>query len=89
MAAADEPGAIIDLDYRWRDDHWKADPLSWSRKRQDRGETKKPAGDTRTGRSSDPRYQTDDDRAAAEAVAWDDQCLVCLGVDSTGVDSAG
>ncbi len=82
-AAIAETGTIVDLAYRWKDDDWKADPLSWSRKRQDRGETSSPAGDTRSGRSADPRYQTDDDRVAAEQTDWDDQCLVCLGVDQT------
>ncbi len=75
-----EPGTIVDLAYRWRDDDWKADPLSWSRKRQDKGQAGKPAGDSRTGRSDEPRYQSDDDRRAADAVAWDDQCQVCLGL---------
>ncbi len=79
-AAITEPGTIVELPYRWLDDDWKADPLSWSRKRQDNGQTKKPAGDTRTGRSDQPKYQTDADRLAAESVDWDDQCLVCLGV---------
>ncbi|MGB5755858.1 MAG: hypothetical protein WBM50_03005 [Acidimicrobiales bacterium] len=75
-----EPGTIVDLHYRWRDDAWKADPLSWSRKRQDNRQTSRPAGDTRTGRSDEPRYQNDDDRRAAEAVDWNDQCQVCLGL---------
>ncbi len=79
-AAITEPGTIVDLPYRWRDDDWKADPLSWSRRRQDAGETSKPAGDTRSGRSDEPRYQTDADRLAADEVDWDDQCQVCLGV---------
>lgn len=82
-----EPGTIVDLDHRWQDDDWKADPLSWSRRRQDNGQTRKPAGDTRTGRSADPVYQSDADRAAADAVAWDDQCLVCVGLpDPDGSD---
>lgn len=75
-----EPGTIVDLPYRWHDDAWRADPLSWSRRRQDAGEAGKPAGDTRSPRSEEPRYQTDDDRAAAEAVAWEDQCRVCVGL---------
>jgi hypothetical protein len=79
-AGIPEPGTIVDLGYRWRDDAWKADPLSWSRKRQAEGRTSQPGGDTRTGRSDEPRYQSHDDRLAAEAVGWDDQCLVCLGI---------
>jgi hypothetical protein len=79
-AAMTVPGTIVNLDYRWRDDAWKADPLSWSRKRQDSGQTARPAGDTRTGRSGQPRYQSEDDRTAAEERNWDEQCLVCLGI---------
>ncbi len=79
-AAIAEPGTIVDLPYRWRDDEWKADPLSWSRKRQRAGTTATSGGDTRTARATEPRYQTEDDRAAADGVAWADQCLVCLGV---------
>lgn len=79
-AAMTEPGTIAELPFRWRDDEWKADPLSWSRRRQDSGQTSKPAGDTRTARSDEPRYQSDEDRAAAAARSHDDQCLVCLGI---------
>lgn len=79
-AAITEPGAIVDLPYRWRDDDWKTDPLSWSRKRQENGQTRESGGDSRTGRSSEPRYQTEEDRAAADAVDWNEQCQVCLGV---------
>jgi hypothetical protein len=75
-----EPGTIVDLPWRWRDDDWKADPLSWSRRRQDAGQTRTTAGDTRNPRSDQPRYQSDDDRAAAEATPFEDQCLVCLGI---------
>jgi D-proline reductase (dithiol) PrdB len=78
--AMTEPGTIVDLPYRYVDDRWKADPLSWSRKRQNAGKAGTPAGDTRTTRSAEPRYQNDDDRAAAEAVGWDEQCQVCLGI---------
>jgi hypothetical protein len=78
--AATEPGTIVDLPYRYVDDRWKAEPLSWSRKRQDAGQAGFPAGDTRSGRSADPRYQSEDDRAAAEAVEWGAQCQVCLGI---------
>lgn len=79
-AAMTEPGTITTLPWRWRDDAWKADPLSWSRKRQQAGRTGRSGGDTRTARSDEPRYQDDQDRAAAEARSFDDQCLVCLGV---------
>ena len=73
--------AVVDLPYRYIDDGWKASPLSWSRKRQDGGRSSTPGGDTRTTRSSDPQYQSEDDQAAAEAISWDDQCLVCVGID--------
>ena len=79
--AITEPGTIVDLPWRWRDDDWKADPLSWSRRRQDAGRTgRRSGGDTRTARSPEPRYQNDEDRDAAEARSLDDQCLVCLGL---------
>jgi D-proline reductase (dithiol) PrdB len=78
--AISEPGAIVDLPYRFVDDEWKANPLGWSRKRQSSGAASKPSGDSRTGRSDEPRYQNDDDRVAAEAVSWDDQCLTCIGL---------
>ncbi len=77
-----EPGSIVDLRYRFVDDEWKATPLSWSRRRQDSGKTSKSAGDSRTGRSPEPVYQSDDDAAAAAEVSWDDQCLSCLGIEA-------
>ena len=79
-AAITEPGTIVDLPYRYVDDDWKANPLGWSRKRQTSGAASKPSGDSRTGRSDQPRYQNDDDREAAEAVSWDEQCRTCIGL---------
>lgn len=79
-AAIHEPGTIVDLDLRYVDDDWKANPLGWSRRRQESGTAGGKSGDSRTGRSAEPRYQSDDDRAAAEGVAFDDQCKVCLGL---------
>lgn len=85
------PGRIVDLPYRWVDDRWKVDPLSWSRKAQDAGPTTDNTGygsrpvtriDTRTERRPEPQYQLEDDRMAAEAVDWDEQCRVCPGLDS-------
>lgn len=75
------PG-IHELDYRYIDDDWKTAPLSWSRKRQDSGGTKssKAGGDSRTGRSSDPVWQSPADEAAAAEVNWDEQCLSCIGL---------
>ena len=84
--AITEPGAIVDLNYRWTDDLWKADPLSWSRQRQEAGQTGDPAGDTRTERSDKPQYQTEADRQAAEQVGWDDQCLSCLGISEPALE---
>jgi hypothetical protein len=78
--ALTSPG-IVDLPYRYVDDDWKASPLSWSRRRQDDGRSSTSAGDTRTARSPEPQYQGEDDRAAAEAVTWDDQCQVCVGLE--------
>ncbi len=77
--ALSNPG-IADLPYRYIDDDWKADPLSWSRRRQEAGATKKAGGDTRTDRSDEPQYQSDDDAAAAAAVRHEDQCLTCIGL---------
>lgn len=76
------PGTIVDLPYRYVDDDWKANPLGWSRKRQDGGGTpaRESGGDSRTPRSPDPVWQSEADRAAAEAVPWDDQCRVCIGL---------
>jgi len=81
-AAMNVPGTIVDLPYRYVDDEWKANPLAWSRKRQNAGgaETRQPSGDSRTPRSDDPVWQSDDDRLAAEAVSWDEQCRVCIGL---------
>jgi hypothetical protein len=84
-----EPGSIVDLPYRYVDDDWKTQPLGWSRKRQDRGETSERAGDTRTARSPEPTYQTEADREAAERVDWDRQCQVCIGLDSPEPDRPG
>lgn len=87
--AITEPGTIVDLPYRYVDDDWKADPLGWSRKRQDAARTGgsgssagsgSGGGDSRTPRSPTPVWQTDDDRLAAEAVPWEDQCRVCIGL---------
>ncbi len=78
--AMTEPGTIHDLPYRYVDDDWKANPMGWSRRRQTSGQTGGSSGDSRTGRSPEPVYQKDEDRVAAEAVDWDDQCLVCLGL---------
>ncbi len=63
-------GTITDSGYRWPNDTWRADPLGWSRKLEDRGfvvaETSGRRADTRTERSEHPQYQTDADRRAAE-----------------------
>lgn len=93
-AAMTQPGSVHPLDLRFVDDDWKTEPLSWSRKRQNAknatptetsstGEASggKPA-DSRTPRSADPVYQTDDDAAAAAEVSWETQCLACIGLVS-------
>jgi hypothetical protein len=82
--------AFHELDFQFVDDEWKADPLGWSRKRQNRRSenneapkidgTTASSGDSRTGRSSDPVWQTEADAEAAAAVNWDEQCLVCIGL---------
>ena len=78
--AIDEPGSIIDRPYSFVDDDWKANPLGWSRKRQDRGAAGSASGDTRTDRSPEPRYQLEADRRAAEAISEAEQCRSCLGL---------
>ena len=86
-----EPGSVHQLDLRFVDDDWKAEPLSWSRKRQNakgaasvvRASGDKPA-DTRTPRSDEPVYQTQDDAAAAAQVDWETQCLACIGLAPPG-----
>ena len=75
-----EPGSIHDLPYRYVDDDWKAQPLGWSRKRQDSGRSRSSSGDSRTDRSDQPVYQNDDDRQAAEAIGHTEQCLSCIGL---------
>lgn len=79
--AMQEPGTIVDLPYRYVDDDWKTAPLAWSRRRQDGEAVPQPGGDNRSDRSTEPKYQTDADRAAAEAVDWDQQCQVCVGIE--------
>lgn len=83
------PGNIVDLPYRWIDDRWKADPLSWSRQAQDGGAGPDDTAigsrpvtriDTRSERTPEPQYQLEDDRTAAEAVDWDEQCRGCPGL---------
>lgn len=75
-----DPGEIVDLPFRWIDDDWKAAPMSWTRTAQDAGTAGVSAGDTRTARSSEPLYHSDDDRAVAEAVDWNEQRKVSLGL---------
>ncbi|MEE9417303.1 MAG: hypothetical protein V3V01_18630 [Acidimicrobiales bacterium] len=74
------PGTIVELAYRWIDDDWKANPLSWTRASQDGGSSGTSAGDTRTGRSLEPVYQTADDEALAAKRSSDEHCLTCLGL---------
>ncbi len=63
----DGRGVIADLPLRWFESDWKASPLSWSRRAQSSGRSGVDAGDTRTSRSAEPQWQSDDDRRAAEA----------------------
>jgi len=59
------PGRIVDLELRWHDNEWKKNPMSWSRKQEDAGESGSDAGDTRSGRSDQPRWQRPEDKTAA------------------------
>jgi hypothetical protein len=71
-----ESGAIVDSGYRWPTDDWKAAPLQWSRRSEERS-TQRPenaaTADSRTERSDEPQYQNDDDRRAAESGESDRQ----------------
>lgn len=60
-----EAGRIADLDLQWRDNAWKQNPLSWSRKQEDAGASGSDAGDTRTGRSAEPQWQLPEDEISA------------------------
>ena len=77
-----EPGTIVDLPLRWHHEEWRADPWGWTRRREDGadGGFASPAGDTRTPRSTSPRYQSEEDRLAAESTDWDVMCTTCLGL---------
>jgi D-proline reductase (dithiol) PrdB len=56
FASIQEPGNIVHLDGRWSDDDaWKASAAEPS------------AGDQRSPRNTEPQYQTEEDRALAEA----------------------
>ena len=92
----DQPGTIRNLDLHWHHDRWKADPLGWTRRKEDAAATDgkdgtdwsvgERSGDTRTPRHDAPIYQTDDDRAAAESINPIEQCRTCIGiVDQPGV----
>jgi len=79
IETADTPGTILDLDLRWSiDQAWKDDPMGARRSGSGGGEG---GDDTRTPRRPEPQYQSDADREAAEARSWDEQCLVCVGLD--------
>ncbi len=84
-AAIKQSGTIVPLPYRWSDDEWRSDALSWSRQRQDQGDTGRPPGsapsDTRNERNPEPQFQTAKDAELAAATDWDDQCLVCVGIE--------
>ncbi len=76
----------VTLDYRWIDDDWKAEPLSWSRQRQSAtsegidNTSLSGGGDTRTPRSDRPAYKSQADEEAALSRPFTDQCLVCVGL---------
>jgi hypothetical protein len=78
--AIDRSGTIVDLPFRFIDDAWKANPLGWSRRRQNDGVTGDPSSNTRSARSDQRRYRSDDDRVAAGRHSWDEQREVCLGL---------
>ncbi len=80
IESADTPGTIVDLDLRWSDDQaWKDDPMGARRSSAEGSD--EGTSDTRSPRTPEPVYQSDRDREAAEARSWDEQCLVCVGLE--------
>lgn len=77
LDSATEPGVAVHLPYRWHDDAWRANPLSWSRDNP----TAADRGDTRTARSAEPQYQTTEDQRLAATRSRLTQCRTCIGLD--------
>lgn len=75
--AIDEPGAIVDLPYRWAEsDGWKDRVM--------RPPTGDPGGewvDDRVERYLHPQYQEVADEVAAAATHAGRECAVCVGID--------
>ncbi|MCP3853741.1 MAG: hypothetical protein GY745_05630 [Actinomycetia bacterium] len=84
IQTATVPGTILDLDLRWSADQaWKDDPMG-ARRSTNKGGTGlggNGGGDNRTPRTPEPVYQSESDLEAAEARSWDEQCLVCVGIE--------
>ncbi len=95
--AMSEPD-LVALNYRWVDDNWKQDPLSWTRQRQDALDTSAEGGspegepleggDTRTPRSDQPAYQSEADHEAALGSSFEQQCMVCIGIQESNPEPA-
>ncbi len=84
---------LTQLTYRWIDDDWKLDPLSWTRQGQDaqhsptvEGTSVSTGGDTRTPRNDQPTYQSKADQEAALATSFEQQCMVCIGLSEPDED---
>jgi hypothetical protein len=78
LETAREPGQILDLPFAWADDDaWKDSVL----RPATAGATSGAGGDQRTQRRSEPAWQSDDDRVAAEARHAGGACGECVGAE--------
>ena len=72
------PGEITTLPYEWTaDDSWKDSVM------RPRGASDSQRDD-RVARSAEPQYQSDDDRAAADAALAQGGCATCVWVEDGG-----
>jgi len=87
FATIDTPGTIVDLGLDWGDDAWRANPMRGDSRTAPRraagGGSSGDRGDSRTERYDTPQYQTDEDRALAEARHGAEvACRACVGFDA-------
>lgn len=71
----DRPGEVLMLDYEWRDDDAWKDAVMRPRAHSEHHD------DSRVERYPDPQYQTDEDRAAADAALAAGGCATCVWLD--------
>jgi len=78
LESASAPGHIVDLPFAWAaDDAWKDGVLRPAAT----GAAADAGGDQRTQRRSEPVWQCDDDRVAAEARHAGGPCGECVGAE--------